>query len=295
MPDLSSRAGELDVPWNLTVPEADIYLVGYGMRMPNDFTLEMLAVLKRCKRIFGVPPVNAPEFGLPPMENLLTCYGPERNRRDTYLEMLDLVLDAASADAPVALATYGSAMVGTWVAHRILEVAPQRGLSVHVTNAVSSFDGIWADLNVEPFYGFAIWEATTLVKLQAEPDRRVHLLLPQAPVYGVTQGPDLDQMTMQTSTGLGELRDYLLRFYPAAHEVHFIKTGSGTGARSVGPVIETLPLGELDRSALNQVATLLVPRLGGPGWLDFAAPAAASQSAPAPRTAPDDETAPAPA
>ena len=47
--------GVLEVPWNLVVPEADVFIVGYGNRLPNDFTLEMLAVLRRCKRIFAVP------------------------------------------------------------------------------------------------------------------------------------------------------------------------------------------------------------------------------------------------
>jgi uncharacterized protein YabN with tetrapyrrole methylase and pyrophosphatase domain len=274
MPDLSSRAGEVDVPWNLIIPEADIHLVGYGMRMPNDFTLEMLAVLKRCKRIFAVPPIHAPDFGIPQMESLLPFYSPDKNRHKTYREMLELILEAAAVDSPVALATYGSAMVGTFVAHRIVEEAPRRGLTVHVTNAVSSFDGIWADLNIEPFYGFDIWEATAFVKLKIRPDPRANLLLPQAPIFGVAKGPDVANLTMQTSTALTELRDYLLQFYPPQHQAHFIKTGSGSGPRSVGPVIDTVPLADLDRSALNQGATLLIPRRDDRRELDFEPPAA---------------------
>ncbi|RAY11559.1 hypothetical protein DPM19_30120 [Actinomadura craniellae] len=277
MSELNSRAGEIDVPWNLIIPEADIYLVGYGMRMPNDFTLEMLAVLKRCQRIFAVPPINAPEFGIPRMENLLHFYAPDKNRHKTYREMLELILDAAAEDAPVALATYGSAMVGTFVAHRILEEAPERGLTVHVTNAVSSFDGIWADLNIEPFYGFEIWEATAFVKLEIQPDPRVNLLLPQAPIFGVAKGPDISRLTMETSSTLVDLRDYLLRFYPPEHRVHFIKTGSGAGPRSVGPAIETLPLAELHRSGRNQGSTLLVPRMDSGEELNFRQPAAATE------------------
>ena len=61
-----SAAGLITVPWNLIVPEVDVHLVGCGNRFPNDFTLEMLAVLRRCKRVFGLPPIQAPEFGIPP-------------------------------------------------------------------------------------------------------------------------------------------------------------------------------------------------------------------------------------
>ncbi|GAA1972160.1 hypothetical protein [Amycolatopsis minnesotensis] len=49
----------------------------------------------------------------------------------------------------------------------------RRGLTVHVTNAVSCFDGIWADLTIEPFFGFSVWEATAFVKLGIEPDTAV--------------------------------------------------------------------------------------------------------------------------
>src|SRR6266540_7144097 len=101
-------AGEIDVPWNLVVPTVDVHLVGYGNRFPNDFTLEMLAVLQRCKRIFAVPPIHAPDFGIPEMESLMHLYGPDKPRTQTYAEMLQLVLAAATADPPVAFATYGS-------------------------------------------------------------------------------------------------------------------------------------------------------------------------------------------
>src|SRR5690348_14556137 len=94
------QAGQIDVPWNLVVPEADLYLVGYGMRLPNDLTLEALAVLKSCTRVFGIPPLHAPEFGIPPMENLVLHYASDKNRRATYREWRDLILAAAEADPP---------------------------------------------------------------------------------------------------------------------------------------------------------------------------------------------------
>lgn len=261
------KAGEAEqpdrlvVPWQLHVPDADVHLVGYGMRLPNDFTLETLAVLKRCTRVFGIPPIHAPEFGMPEMEDLCQYYAPDKNRLETYQEWLDIVLEAAVAEPPVALATYGSAMVGALVTHRILEEAPKRGLTVHVSNAVSSIDGIWADFNIEPFYGFEIWEATAFVKLGIVPDTRTNLMLPQAPLYGVRGGPDLANSTMEASSTVTRLRDHLLRFYPPDHEVHFAMTGSGVGPRSADPVVETLTLEELDHPGRQTLSTLLVPRL----------------------------------
>lgn len=251
----------LEVPWNLHVPDADVHLVGYGMRLPNDFTLETLAVLKRCSRVFGIPAIHAPEFGLPEMEDLSQHYAPDKNRMRTYRQWQDILLEAAAAEPPVALATYGSSMAGCLVAHRLLEEAPRRGLTVHVSNAISSVDGIWSDFNIEPFYGFEIWEATAFVKLGIAPNVAANLLLPQAPIFEVKAGPDLAASTMETSSTVTSLRDHLLKYYPADHEVHFAMTGSGVGPRSINPAIETLPLADLDHPGRQTMSTLLVPRL----------------------------------
>jgi uncharacterized protein YabN with tetrapyrrole methylase and pyrophosphatase domain len=245
--------GAIEVPWNLVVPEVDIHLVGYGNRLPNDFTLELLAVLKSCKRIFGAPPIHAPEFGIPPMENLLELSAADGPRSETYEEMVEVVLAAAAADPPVAFATSGSPMVGTYATHSILDLAPQRGLTVHVTNAVPSFDGIWADLNIEPFFGLEIWDATTFVRLGIEPNTRAHLLLAQAPMLAVTEATGPETMSI--------LRDHLLRFYPTEQEVHCVTAEAGMGPHLLATGIETVALGDLDYPGDRQPAsTLVLPR-----------------------------------
>jgi len=267
--------GVLEVGWNLVVPDVDIHLVGYGNRLPNDFTLELLAVLKRCKRIFGLPPIHAPEFGIPPMESLMQYYSPNRRRDKTYDEWVRIVLEAAIEDPPVAFATYGSPMVGTHAPHRLLELAPQRGLTVHVTGATCCVDGIWADFNVDPCHGLEIWEATAFVRLQIVPDTRAHLLLPQVSMLDVSGGIDPQTLRIERSSTVSELRDHLLRFYPADHEVHFDKTGAGAGPHLVAPDVETVTLRDLDHPGRAQASTLIVPRLGDAG-LDFERPAHAA-------------------
>jgi hypothetical protein len=269
-----STTGQIDVPWNLVVPTVDVHLVGYGNRFPNDFTLEMLAVLRGCKRIFAAPPIHAPDFGIPPMESLIHLYGPDKRRTDTYAEMVEIVL-AAAADPPVAFTTYGSAMVGCLVTHRLIEEAHRRGLTTHVTSAPSSFDGIWADFNIDPFYGFEVWEASAFARLGIEPDTRTNLLLPQAPVFEIAEGIDPDTMTMRTSSNVTALRDHLLRFYPPDHTVHYVKTGAGAGPHLTGADIESALLRDLNHPGRQLGSTLFVPRVAGTarGRLDFVSPA----------------------
>jgi uncharacterized protein YabN with tetrapyrrole methylase and pyrophosphatase domain len=265
-------AKTIDVPWELNVPVADLYIVGYGMRLPNDLTLETLAILKQCKRVFGGPPISAPAFGIPQMENVMELYAPDKPRLETYREMVALVLEAA-ADGPVAFATYGSAMVGTLPAHRLLEEAPRRGLAVHVANAVSSFDGIWADFNIEPFYGFQIWEASVLVTHEVIPDTKATLLLPQAPVYGVKTGMDPSTLRIEPSREVSQLQAYLRRFYPADHVVHVATTSTGLGS-PLRSIVKSVPLSELDSVEGHESSTLVVPRLEhGLEHFDFDGPA----------------------
>jgi uncharacterized protein YabN with tetrapyrrole methylase and pyrophosphatase domain len=244
--------GAIEVPWNLVVPEVDVHVVGYGNRLPNDFTLELLAVLKSCTRIFGAPPIHAPEFGIPPMENLLELCAADGPHGETYEEMVEVVLAAAAADPPVAFATSGSPMVGTHPAHRIVELAAERGLTAHVTNAVPSFDAIWADLNIEPFFGLEIWDATTFVRLEIKPNTRAHLLLAQAPMLAVTEGTGPETMSI--------LRDHLLRFYPREQEVHCVSAEAGVGPRLLATGIETVALGDLDHPGRQHASTLVLPR-----------------------------------
>ncbi|MGI9097799.1 MAG: SAM-dependent methyltransferase [Solirubrobacteraceae bacterium] len=237
-----------EVAWQLCVPVADVHVVGYGNRMPNDFTLEMLAVLKRCRRVFGVPPIHAPQLGLAPMESLMALYRVGRPRCDVYDEMAQIVLAAAAREAPVAFATYGSAMVGMPVCHQLLERAPRRGLSVHVTGAPSALDGIWAQLGIDPLAGAEIWDATTFMQTAAEPNTCANLLLAQ--------------VALLESCDVGEpvaaLRERLLRSYDADHVVHFV-TAPGAAAYAPRADLETLRLGELVRPGRQRLSTLLVP------------------------------------
>jgi uncharacterized protein YabN with tetrapyrrole methylase and pyrophosphatase domain len=262
----------IDVPWELDVPVADLYIVGYGMRLPNDFTLETLAILKRCKRLLGVPPISAPAFGVPEMESLMGLYAPDKPRSETYREMVALALDAA-ADGPAAFVTFGSAMVGTVAAHRLLAEAPRRGLTVHVPNAVSFLDGIWADLNIEPFFGLQIWEATAFVRRKVVPDTKANLMLPQAAFYGVEAGPDPSTVRIAPSSQAADLQAYLLRYYPSDHVVHLATTGAAGVEGSMRSTVKSVTLGELSAVEGHMASTLVVPRLDASRkHLDFDGP-----------------------
>jgi uncharacterized protein YabN with tetrapyrrole methylase and pyrophosphatase domain len=246
-PSPSCRRAAIEVPWELEVPRADVHLVGYGNRLPNDLTLEALAVLKRCRRLFGAPPIHAPSLGLAPMESLMGHYRAGRRRAEIHAAMAEEVLAAGTREAPVGFATYGSAMVGMPVCHQVLAQAAARGLSVHVSGAPSALDGIWAQLGVDPLAGAVVWDATAFIQAGAEPSTGASLMLAAVGL-----------MELSVANPIMALRERLLRFYAADREILFVTAPAAT-QYAPRAELERLRLSDLVRAGAHALSTLVVP------------------------------------
>ncbi len=240
---------------DLRVPHADIYLVGWGMRTPSDLTLEGVAVLDRVERVFCLPaPPDLPVRG--GIVDLSPHYGVGLPRHEVYNRIADDVLEAAE-HGPVALATFGSATVGTAAAHLVLRQAPARGLVAHAVPSVSCLEAFWADVGIEPFNGVLVWDATAFVVNQAVAPPNVDLVLAGVTVLHVhvTQ----DQYRPVRPADLAPLREHLLRSYAPRHPAAFVCV-----ARDEAPArLTTTTVGDL-ASSPTDVSTLFVP--ADPAW-----------------------------
>jgi hypothetical protein len=239
------------------LPDADLYLIGWGHRLPNDLTLETLAVLRRVEKVFALP--SFPDLGFTvDAIDFDFLYEPGRPRTEVYRQIADTVLDAAVAEPPVAFATFGSATVGTSSVHTMLADAPGRGLRTHVSPGVSCLEAIWAEVPLEPFSGVFIRDATAFLATEQEPPTTVDLILVQAPVLNLQETPGTPQSLK--SIDLTPLRDHLLRFYDADHLIGFVRVAS----HGLPTDVATLHLRDLGPSP-GDMSTLLVPRrAGGP-------------------------------
>ncbi len=239
----------VEEPPEATLPLADIHVVGYGNRLPNDFTLEMLAALRRCRRVFGVPPIHAPGLSLPAMESLMRLYRRGRRHDEIYDEMACTVIDAATRHAPIGFATYGSAMVGMPVCHLILERSQRVGLSAHVSAAPSSLDGVWAALAEDPADGSQMWDATAFLTAAAEPNPRAILLLGQVMLLALPG----------SGHSVAVLREHLLRFYEPDHPVRFV-TAEAAVAYAPRQRVDTFKLRDLAGPGREALSMLVVER-----------------------------------
>jgi hypothetical protein len=235
----------------ILLPDADIYLVGGGMRLPNDLTLEGLAALRRCHRVFGDPAIDLTGYGVPEMVDLGILYRADLEWGETYRAMVDTVLRSAADRSPVAYFTYGSPVVGFPPAHLLLRQEPRHRFHVHVSHAASFLDAIWAELHADPFRGAQIWSAQRFLDNCVEPYLYAPLILAQATAVGIRRQP-----TERQARDLVALRDYLLRFYAAGHVVLFVWSDS-----FAGPAVQHWTrLDQLAQAPLDAPApTLVIP------------------------------------
>jgi hypothetical protein len=263
---LDGLVGEVDVV------DADVYLVGWGHRAPNDLTLETLALLRRVTAVFALPPLEGVDLGVGVVD-LRELATAGRARSDVWDAIAETVVTAATTRPPAAFATFGSAAVGTPVVSRVLEAAAAAGLQVHVSPAVSCLEAMWSAIRFDPFNGVLVCDAAAFLRGGWIPPTAVDMLLTQAPALDLTTVPASGEEL--AAIDLAPLRNHLLRFYPAGHEVVFVQVAS----HAVPARVNRLALGELGPSP-GDLSTLLVPRLHG-GRSSAFDPAAISVERPA--------------
>jgi hypothetical protein len=222
---------------------ADIYVCGSGVRLPDHLTVEVIAALHECTTIFSIWPDTARDSLPPPLRSrfrsLLPLYRPGELRRDTYAQQVEVVVAAGRANPPVGYLTPGNPMVFDSVAKGILAAADRLGLAADVLAGVSSIDTVLVDLRRDAAPGLQIYEANSLLLHQLQPRTDLACLLMQPSVFG-TSYVAIDRLP--TALAMRPLRDYLLRFYPAAHRVCFVSTATTAGRP---PVVDHFALGDL--------------------------------------------------
>src|SRR5262249_34077610 len=140
---------------------ADVYACGLGLNVPNDLTLETVAILLRASSIYALPAVDlariVPDI---PVRDLSSFYCETTIRTTPYNDMADEIVSAACENSPVVFITYGHPSVGTTVTNRLAVKCTKAGLKLRTTNAPCSIEAVCAIMGIEPFDGIQVWDAT---------------------------------------------------------------------------------------------------------------------------------------
>lgn len=199
-----------------------IYLLGSGIKGALHLTVETAQALRVCRRVFvlhaddGV--LDAVREHCPEVEDLAPLYDGQSVRDDVYRQISQRLVDAALEDAPVAFLVHGHPLFLVSATEYTLELAEQHGLRVSVLPAVSSFDTLLCDLQIDYGYGVQIFDTTTLLKAGWSPNPQVPLLLFQlaSTLNRAVIDRDPDRQALRP------LIDLLAPLYGADHRVQVV-------------------------------------------------------------------------
>jgi hypothetical protein len=187
------------------------------------------------------------------VRSLQPLYAHGKDRRQTYREMVDVMLAEVRAGKRVCGVFYGHPGVFAMAPHKAIEQARLEGFPAHMEPGISSEDCLYADVGIDPgTRGCQHFEATQFMMYRRKIDPSAWLILWQIGLAG-----DLTTTRFETGAAYREvLLDVLARDYPLDHEVIVYRAASLPIQTAR---IERMPLSQLPQADLTMSDTLAIP------------------------------------
>ncbi len=230
---------------------SDIIIVGLGPGNPSQITLEAWRVLEEASEVH-LRTIQHPSIAGLPQSSIYKSFDHVYEAFNTfdevYAEIARNVVALGQRPQGVVYAVPGHPLVGETSVSLILNGAREAGLSVHVVAGISFLEPIFTVLELDPFSGLQICDATVLAQ-------RHHPNL----------DPDLGALVVQVYNRhlAGEVKLTLMNLYHDDHPITIV-CAAGTDRERVS----TLPLYELDRHTdPDALTSIYIPPLPQPGSL----------------------------
>lgn len=241
----------------MTVVSGSLVCVGTGMTMASHITPLSQSYIMQADVVFALMSHGVVEKWLeamhPDVRSLQQFYSEGQDRKLSYRQMVDAMLDEVRLGKKVVGAFYGHPGVFAWVPHKAIAEARQQGYKAHMEPGVSAEDCLFADLAIDPGrYGCQNFETTQLMIYQRRIDPSAYLILWQAGVAG-----DLTTARFHTNKQrLALLVELLSEYYPADHPVILYEACT----LPVGePRTQQIGLAELPDADIYLHTTLVLP------------------------------------
>lgn len=246
-------------------PSGSLTAVGIGIRAPAQATLEATARIETAQKVFSLVADPLAEYWLrrvnPNTESLAGLYAIGKNRRETYREMIERILDAVREPSHVCAVAYGHPGVAAYPLHESIRRAREEGFSAEMLPGVSAEDCLFADLGLDPVEGgCASYEATDFLLYRRALDPACNLLLWQIGAIA-EPGYKRERNGPWNPAGVAVLTEVLLETYPPNHEVVVYEAAQVPLAQ---PRIARIALATLPKAPMTAMSTLLVPPLVKP-------------------------------
>jgi hypothetical protein len=238
-----------------------LVIVGTGIKAIGQFTLESKAYLQWADAVFYCVSDPATERWIQEQHSgaidLYTLYDNDKDRRKTYVQMAEMMLQAMRQGLNVVGVFYGHPGVFVNPSHRAISIARQEGHAAFLLPAVSSLDCLFADVGVDPAVaGCQIVEATDLLLRQRPLLTDSHVILLQVGSVG-----DMGfQFSGFPNDHFDMLVSYLQDSYGSDYQiVHYIASHYSFA----NPVVEHVALADLltpeTRRSITGISTFYLP------------------------------------
>lgn len=235
---------------------ADLYLIGIGIRGMEQISVEALAALKRCRKIFHTTDQQRALARINRnVVDLDAVFWTDDKHQVVYDRVVDLVLDEVEKGPGVASVIYGHPLFFDDIHAELIRHAKKLGLEHVVLPGISSLDTLCIDLNIDYGEGLQVFEAEELVERPFTVNPNLHTLIFQIGEFG---------MNTLTSTPpfvrgrFKPIQDYLMRFFPADHRIviAFSDDGDGSGSSLLKTRLRAL---DSHRRRISLGTTMYVP------------------------------------
>ncbi|MBR9728268.1 SAM-dependent methyltransferase [Shewanella intestini] len=237
-----------------------LVFVGTGLQLAGHISVLSQSYIEHADMVFSLVPdicceqwlrtLNANHLSLQPY---YAKEGEIKNRRDTYQQMVNAILEQVRLGLNVVVALYGHPGVFACVSHLAIKQAKKEGIEANMLPGISAEACLWADLGIDPGQsGHQSYEATQFMFYHHQPNPKTHLLLWQIALAG-------EHTLTQFATSRDRLQvlvEHLHQWYPLDHEVVIYEAPN---LPHLAPRIDRIALSALPDTPLTMVSTLLVP------------------------------------
>ena len=229
-----------------------ITIVGLGPGDPNQLTLEAQRILQGAGEVY-LRTRHHPTVASLPTGPSLHFFDHLYEEKETFVEVYDeiarRILALGRRPEGVVYAVPGHPLVGEASVQRILALAEQQGIGVHVVEGLSFIESVLTCLGLDALAGLQIVDATELAALH-------HPCL----------NPDLPALIAQLYDQplASDVKLTLMNLYPDEHPVTLVRGASTNQAQTL-----VIPLHKLDRQpGIDHLTSLYVPSLPQPSSLE---------------------------
>lgn len=219
-----------------------IYLLGSGIRGALQLTQETIQALRSSRVAFvlhdDLMVLDAVREHCPDVRDLADEYSRGGVRADVYRRISEILVAEAGRGPGVAFLVHGHPLFLVSATELTLSLARSNGYRVEMLAAVSSFDTLLCDLEVDYGYALQMFDATTLLQHKWTPNPAIPLLIFQV-------ATTLNANIVNDEPGADVLRpliDRLRMVYPPDHVCTVVHSAAHLLESSTK---QKIPLGKL--------------------------------------------------